>query len=60
MFKPIAKGINPSIVVIAVNSTGRNLALPPSMIDSLMISVFNKSLSFIPIEIIFRSINNCV
>ncbi len=36
MFKPIARGINPSIVVIAVNSTGRNLALPPSMIDSLM------------------------
>ena len=60
MFKPIARGINPSIVVIAVNSTGRNLALPPSIIDSLILSAFNKSLSFIPIEIIFRSINNCV
>ena len=60
MFKPIARGINPSIVVIAVNSTGRNLALPPSIIDSLILSALNNSLSFIPIEIIFRSINNCV
>jgi hypothetical protein len=29
MLKPIANGINPNTVVIAVNSTGRNLALPP-------------------------------
>jgi hypothetical protein len=29
MLKPIAKGINPKTVVIAVNSTGLNLALPP-------------------------------
>ena len=38
MFRPIARGINPNIVVIAVNNTGRNLALPPSIIDSLILS----------------------
>ena len=34
MFKPIARGISPKTVVIAVNSTGRNLALPACMMLS--------------------------
>ena len=29
MLKPIAIGINPRMVVIAVNKTGRSLVLPP-------------------------------
>ena len=58
MLKPIANGIKPNMVVIAVNNTGRNLALPPSRIDSFILSVVNKSLSSIPFAIIFLSINN--
>ena len=34
IFNPIAKGIKPKTVVIAVNNTGRNLDRPPSTIAS--------------------------
>ena len=32
MFSPMAKGINPNTVVIAVKITGRKRALPPVVI----------------------------
>ena len=35
MFKPVANGINPKIVVIAVNKTGRKRAFPPFTIASI-------------------------
>ncbi len=34
ILKPDANGINPSIVVMAVNSTGRNLVFPAFTIQS--------------------------
>ena len=36
MFRPMANGINPNMVVIAVRITGRNLAVPPSMMASMV------------------------
>jgi hypothetical protein len=35
MFNPVAKGIKPKIVVIAVNKTGRKRALPPLTMASI-------------------------
>jgi hypothetical protein len=35
MFNPIASGINPKTVVIAVRITGRKRAVPPSIIASV-------------------------
>ena len=45
MLKPTANGINPNIVVIAVNKTGRNLVLPPSIADSTIWSYGKMSYS---------------
>ena len=39
IFKPVAKGINPKIVVIAVSKTGLNLAAPPLITEFLKSSI---------------------
>ncbi len=39
MFKPVAKGINPKMVVIAVSKTGLNLAAPPLVTEFLKSSI---------------------
>ena len=43
MFNPIANGISPRTVVIAVNNTGRNRALPPATIALKISSRGSKS-----------------
>ena len=42
MFRPIANGINPKTVVMAVKITGRKRAVPPSIMARIA-SFFSKS-----------------
>ena len=39
MLRPVAKGIRPRIVVMAVKSTGRNLLFPPNIMAFLTSSI---------------------
>ena len=60
IFKPIANGINPKIVVIAVKITGRNLAVPPSIIDSIALRLGSICSFGISSSDFFLSNNHCV
>ncbi len=58
MFNPIASGINPKIVVIAVSTTGRKRALPALTMLSNKSGVLKYSFSSKPNAIFFLSISN--
>ena len=60
MLRPIDKGINPKMVVMAVRITGRNLAVPPWMI-AFMASELGYIFSSGSLRaLFFLSINNWV
>ena len=60
MFSPVANGINPKMVVIAVKITGRKRAAPPFTMASLASILGSICSKGIPNSSFFRAINNWV